>query len=240
MLKPTGTKQLLGRRRSPPVGDINLARDDGPLGHDKPWCNDVANDRACRSNVELLPGYHVSRHRTANRDVLCEQVRCNRAARSDGQAMVAEFNRPLHVAINRQILSADDLALDSDRSSNPPSQSAFMKRCARIRRKPWSHSFARAIPVPHPVSPFRVSAGHRRIVDSTGLLLPCEQAITPRTRALNVGLDGLAAGGEGYTTRSTHHAVMRPLTSGTSVHGNAQTDMVLALGPLARDLLHGA
>ncbi len=31
-----------------------------------------------------------------------------------------------------------------------------MKRCSRIRRKPWSHSFARAIPAPHPVSPFRL------------------------------------------------------------------------------------
>ena len=170
MLKPTGAKRLLGRRRSPPVGDINLARDDGPLGHDKPWCNDVANDRACRSNVELLPGYHVAHHRTANRDVLCEYVRFNRGARSDGQAMVADFDRSLHVTVNRQIFSADDLALDSDRSSNPPSPSAFIKQCARIRRKPWSHSFARAIPVPHPVSPFRMSAGHRRMVDSTGLL----------------------------------------------------------------------
>ena len=135
------------------AADINVARDDSPLGHDKPWCDDVANDRACRSNVELLPGSHVSRHRTANRDILCDQVRCNRGGRSDGQAMVAEFNRPLHVAINRQIFSADDLALDSDRPSNPPSQSAFIKRRARTRRKPWSHSFARAIPVPHPVPP---------------------------------------------------------------------------------------
>ena len=131
MLKPRGTKQLLGRRRSSPAADINLARDDGPLGHDKSWCDDVANDRACRSKVELLPGSHVSRHRTANRDVLCDQVRCNRGARSDGQAMVAEFDRPLHVAIDRQIFSADDLALDSDGSSNPPSPSAFIKRCSR-------------------------------------------------------------------------------------------------------------
>ncbi len=144
MFKPTGTKRLLGRRRSSPAAAINLARDDGPLGHDKSWCDDVANDRACRSNVELLPGRHVSRHRTANCDVLCDQVRFNRGARPDGQATVAEFNRPLHVAINRQIFSADDLALDSDRPSNPRSQSAFMKRCSRVRRKPWSHSFARA------------------------------------------------------------------------------------------------
>ena len=57
---------LLGRRSSSPVADINLARDDGPLGHDKPWCDDVANDRACRSKVELLPGSHVSCHRAAN------------------------------------------------------------------------------------------------------------------------------------------------------------------------------
>ena len=130
------------------AADINMARDDGPLGHDKPWCDDVANDRACRSNVELLPGSHVSRHRTANRDVLGDQVRSNRSARSDGQAMVAEFNRPFHVAINRQIFSADDLALDSDRPSNPPAPSVaasiflrsrhglvFDKRCSR-RRKP--------------------------------------------------------------------------------------------------------
>ena len=172
MLKPTGTKWLLGRRRSSPAADTNLARDDGPLGHDKPWCGDVANHRACRSNVELLPGSHVSRHRTANRDVLCDQVRFNRGARSDGQAMVAEFDRSLHVAINRQIFSADDLALDSDRSSNPPSQSAFINRCSRIRRKPWSHSFARAIPVAHPVSPFRMPAGHRRTVYSTRLFFP--------------------------------------------------------------------
>ena len=144
---------LLGRRRSSPAADINLARDDGPLGHDKPWCGDVANDRACRSNVDLLPGSHVSRHRTANRDVLCDQVRFDRGARSDGQAMVAEFDRSLHVAINCQIFSASDLALDSDRFSNPPpippSQSVFIKRYARIHRKPWSHSFACAIPVPH-------------------------------------------------------------------------------------------
>ncbi len=186
MFKPTGTKRLLGRRRSSPAADINSARDDGPLGHDKPWCGDVANDRACRSKVDLLPGSHVSRHRTANRDVLCDQVRCNRGARSDGQAMVAEFDRSLHVAINRQIFSADDLALDSDRPSNPPSQSAFIKRCARIRRKPWSHSFARALPVPHPVSPVRVSAGHRRMVDSTGLLLPCEPPSRPAL-ALSTG-----------------------------------------------------
>ena len=172
MFKPTGTKRLLGRRRSSPAADLKLARDDGPLGHDKPWCDDVANDRACRSNVELVPRSHVSRHRTANRDVLCDQVRFNRGATSDGQAMVAEFDRSLHVAINRQIFSADDLALDSDRSSNPPSQSAFIQRCSRIRRKPWSHSFARAIAVPHLVSPFRMSAGHRGMVDSTGLLFP--------------------------------------------------------------------
>ena len=189
------------------AADINVARDDSPLGHDKPWCDDVANDRACRSNVELLPGSHVSRHRTANRDVLGDQVRCNRGGRSDGQAMVAEFNRPLHVAINRQILSADDLALDSDRPSNPPSQSAFIQRCARTRRKPWSHSFARAIPVPHPVSPFRMSAGYRQAYYSR------DNRHHARPRALNVGTSVPALGeAPGVLVRRPTEQLVRRLT----------------------------
>ena len=155
------------------AADINVARDDSPLGHDKPWCDDVANDRACRSNVDLLPGSHVSRHRTANRDVLCDQVRCNRGGRSDSQAMVAEFNRPLHVAINRQILSADDLALDSDRPSNPPSQSAFIKRCVGPVASPGrTRSPA--------LSPFLIRSlrsGCQLAI--AWLIIPMETAITP-------------------------------------------------------------
>ena len=185
MLKPTGTKRLLGRRIASPTADINFTLDDGPLGHDKPWCNDVAKDRACRSKLDLLPGSHVSRHRTANRDVLCDQVRFNRGARSDGQAMVAEFDRSRHVAINRQIFSADDLAPDSDRSSNPRSQSAFIKRCSRIRHRLWLHSFARAIRVPHPVSPFRIPV----------VYYSHENRQHATLGAALIGVDGLAAEG---------------------------------------------
>src|SRR5262249_31887184 len=70
----------------------------------------------------------VAGHRAADRDRSRRQIRLHGRVGADDQVVISDFDRPLDVPINRQVLFADNASLDAQRAPNPRGDASLVYR----------------------------------------------------------------------------------------------------------------
>src|SRR5438093_8682429 len=121
-----------------------MPADDGAFRHRESRRRDVPFDRAGRLQIDLLGGRHVSSDRAADRDDAADKIRLDRRTDTDHEAVLADLDRPLDHAVDRQVTRADDITLQGDGLTNPRCDAPLVERLSNRRRAVWRSSVAAA------------------------------------------------------------------------------------------------
>src|SRR5262249_16685443 len=137
MPKTTGERWRRDERRDGPsahlgAADIDLAGDDGPFDHLEARSGHVPFDRSRRAKLDSFVRLDVALHGAADHDAPGDEVGGDFGRRSDRQAVISELDSALHVAFDREIFIADDLAFDPDRPSDPRDEPALVSVSAGL------------------------------------------------------------------------------------------------------------
>jgi hypothetical protein len=87
------------------------------LDHD-PRRLDIAHQARILPNLDSVRGIHIAMDRPENDDLVRLHSRLNLSVRADRETVFLEFDGPFYLSIDREILAAEDLALDHNRLAN--------------------------------------------------------------------------------------------------------------------------
>src|SRR5207237_9968860 len=105
---------------------VDFPLHDRAFRHRQPRRDDVAVDRRRRLQHDALVRGEVAGYRAADGDCLRGEIGLHVGARSNHQAVIADFDGAFNLPVNREVLLADDAPLDAERLADPRGDAALI------------------------------------------------------------------------------------------------------------------
>src|SRR5205814_9180751 len=125
-------------RRGAPISlaaaRVHFPLHDRAVGHREPRRDDVAVDRGGGLQHDALVRREIAGDRAADRNRLRREIGLHLGARPDHQAVIADLDGAFDLAVDGEVLLADDPPLDAERLPDPRGDAAFIGRRVDVVR----------------------------------------------------------------------------------------------------------